>query len=68
MVDMKALDSIKASCKASSGQNLKLFLLILAEVVVIFIGVLALGIGVLPAAFIAYLMFGVTYRQHTANT
>ena len=61
--DLTATEAIKASWEASRGNWLKLFLLSLMMAVVTFLGMLALGVGLLVAIPMTYMMFVSSYRQ-----
>jgi uncharacterized membrane protein len=61
--DMSATEAIGASWQASSGNWLKMFLLYLMAAVVTVLGILALGVGVLIAIPMTYMMFASSYRQ-----
>lgn len=65
--DLPAIESIGQSWNITKGLFLKLFLLGLTSVGIAILGILALGIGIIPATTIIYLMWTAAYRQVVGN-
>jgi uncharacterized membrane protein len=64
--DTGVIDSIKRSWDITKGHTMRLFVLMLIQILIFIIGVVAFGIGIFAAIPLIILMYGATYRKLTA--